>query len=657
MDEPDLDTTHSAFEQWSCRNDGFLRNCLFPCSENKIHLIGVQFQPAEDPLRDSSIEPPGNFTAVVVSGYQINLTWTNGTNATHTRIMQKTEGYPENFSDGYLVYNGSLKACFNASLSPNTTYYFRAWSWNNSRGLWSDLYASTQNTTWGAPFAPMNFTALTMGTDQINFSWTKGTNATHTRIMQKTEGYPLNISDGSLVYNNTNVSCSNESLTPGTRYYFCAWSWNNSSGLWSNTNITTIGITGPVAPTNFTATAVSTTQINLAWTKGNYANYTRIQRKTGSYPLNISDGTPVYNNTGSSFSNTGLTQGTTYYYRAWGWNSTVHTWSVTNVSIQRATQTEGAPPQPPSSDNDAPNAEAGGLYAGIVNQTIMVSGAGSTDDNGVVGYRWDWTNDGTWDTGWLTTATTTCTYRMLGNYTIKLEVKDIGGLTDTDTTTITITASGVSYMQAPVADAAGPYSGLTYQNIQFGGSGSYGINSSITNFTWVFGDGAVGYGVAPVHAYETAGMFTVILTIQDSNALQAIDTTSASIILDANRNNISDVMDQTIGVDITQSDIIPLTMNGALYYLVDTNHDGVYDVFYNPTTNTKNTLGQQDGSHLIDINDDGLWDFIYDPVLGSTSLYKKESAPVNLTVIIAIILFVSLGVILLVVWSYRTGRI
>ncbi|MBN1860331.1 MAG: PKD domain-containing protein [Candidatus Thermoplasmatota archaeon] len=657
MDEPDLDTTHSAFEQWSCRNDGFLRNCLFPCSENKIHLIGVQFQPAEDPLRDSSIEPPGNFTAVVVSGYQINLTWTNGTNATHTRIMQKTEGYPENFSDGYLAYNGSLKACFNASLSPNTTYYFRAWSWNNSSGLWSDLYASAQNTTWSAPFAPMNFTALTRGTDQINFSWTKGTNATHTRIMQKTQGYPLNISDGSLVYNDTNVSWSNASLTPGTRYYFCAWSWNNSSGLWSNTNITTIGITGPVAPTNFTATAISTSQINLAWNKGSYANYSRIQRQTGGYPLNISDGINIYNDTGESCSDTGLSPGTTYYYRAWSWNSTIHTWSVTNLSIQRATQSESGGTPPPSSGNLAPNAEAGGPYSGVVNQTVTVSGAGSTDDNGVVGYRWDWTNDGTWDTDWLISVTTTCIYRALGNYTIKLEVKDLGGLTDTDTASITIATSTVHYTQAPIADAAGPYSGLTYQTIQFNGSRSYGINASITNYTWVFGDGASGYGITPVHVYDTAGTFTVILTIQDSNLFQAIDTTIASIILDANRNNISDIMDETIGVDISLSDIVSLMINGVMYYLVDTNQDGIYDVFYNPKINTKNTLGQQEGNQLIDINDDGLWDFIYDPVLGSTSVYEKDSFPVDITLLAVLIIVVILGVVFLVVWSYRTGRI
>jgi hypothetical protein len=346
-----------------------------------------------------------------------------------------------------------------------------------------------------------------------------------------------------------------------------------------------------------------------------------------------------------------------YYYRAWSWNSTVHTWSVNNVSVQCATQSEGGAPPPPSSGNLAPNAEAGGPYIGVVNQTVTVTGAGSTDDNGVVGYRWDWTNDGTWDTDWLTTASTSYIYRSLGNFSIKLEVKDLGGLTDTDTAPITITTSTVHYTQAPIADAAGPYSGLTYQTIQFNGSRCYGINASITNYTWVFGDGTTGYGISPVHAYDTAGTFTVILTIEDSNSLQAIDTTIASIILDANRNNISDIMDQTIGADITQSDIISLMINGMMYYLVDTNHDGIYDVLYNPTSNTKNTLGQQEGNQLIDINNDGLWDFIYNPLLGSTSVYEKDNPPVDITLLAALIIVIILGAVILVVWLYRTGRI
>jgi PKD repeat protein len=285
-----------------------------------------------------------------------------------------------------------------------------------------------------------------------------------------------------------------------------------------------------------------------------------------------------------------------------------------------------------------------------------LNGAGSSDDVEVVGYRWDWTNDGTWDTDWLSASTINHIYTKDGNYIVNLQVRDAEGLKDNDTAIVTIT-QGSSLHQAPVADAGGPYKGLTYQNIQFDGSRSYAINSSIVNYTWVFGDGSYGYNVSSVHSYESAGTFTIILTIKDSNDLQSIDTTMITIILDANRNNISDVMDQAIGADITQVDLHSLSINGVWYYLVDTNHDGIYDTFYNPLTNKKTILGELDEKQLIDIDGDGHYDYIYDPVLGLTAPYEEITTPLDspwFSVALSVIIFI---VILLVVWLYKTGRI
>jgi hypothetical protein len=309
-------------------------------------------------------------------------------------------------------------------------------------------------------------------------------------------------------------------------------------------------------------------------------------------------------------------------------NSTTYTY----VSAESSPFTVVDPLPPPgggggggdSSSNEAPVANAGGPYIGYVNNPITFSGSKSTDDTKVTGYRWDWTNDGIYDTNWSTVAITTHTYLSKGIYTLRLQVKDNENLTDSSTTTVNITTT-TNDTKAPVADAAGPYNSLTYQNIHFDGSNSHGNNASITSYLWSFGDGTYGYNVTSTHAYETAGTFTVNLTVTDSNNLIAIDMTTATIELDANRNGVSDELDRAIGANITSADLRSLMINGSLCYLVDINHDGIFDCFYNTATQTKTNLGQQQEKYLIDVNGDGKWDYIYDPAYNTLSPYQNDN--------------------------------
>ena len=127
--------------------------------------------------------------------------------------------------------------------------------------------------------------------------------------------------------------------------------------------------------------------------------------------------------------------------------STLYKWYVivsddtyNTRSVNWSFTTTSAPPNSGGDDtNIAPSAEAGGPYPGYVNSTITFDGSGSKDPDGtIIGYRWDFENDGTYNTGWLTTATTTHSYPSTGVYTVKLQVKDNEDATATDTATATI---------------------------------------------------------------------------------------------------------------------------------------------------------------------------------------------------------------------------
>jgi PKD repeat protein len=78
----------------------------------------------------------------------------------------------------------------------------------------------------------------------------------------------------------------------------------------------------------------------------------------------------------------------------------------------------------------------------------------------------------------------------------------------------------------PVANPAGPYSGVTGTAIQFSGALSTGTGLS---FQWNFGDGTGATGVVVSHAYATPGIYTVTLTVVDSFGQVAGASTTATV--------------------------------------------------------------------------------------------------------------------------------
>ena len=106
----------------------------------------------------------------------------------------------------------------------------------------------------------------------------------------------------------------------------------------------------------------------------------------------------------------------------------------------------GVPPSPGETNNTPPTANAGGSYIGYVNASITFNGSKSKDSDGnIIGYRWDFHNDGTYDTDWLPTPTTTSTYTRVGHYTVKLQVKDNDNATGNATANVTIKPLPIIY--------------------------------------------------------------------------------------------------------------------------------------------------------------------------------------------------------------------
>ena len=139
--------------------------------------------------------------------------------------------------------------------------------------------------------------------------------------------------------------------------------------------------------------------------------------------------------------------------------------------------------------------------------------SGSTDDKGIVSYKWDWGN-GRSETRTGTTAKNT--WQTAGVYTVTLTVTDGGGLSNSTSKQVSVGVVTPPPNQAPVA-AFG--SSCTNLACTFDSSGSTD-DVGITNRTWTFGDGSsAGNVVSPNHSYASAGTYSVTLTVYDGGSL------------------------------------------------------------------------------------------------------------------------------------------
>src|SRR2546426_934292 len=89
--------------------------------------------------------------------------------------------------------------------------------------------------------------------------------------------------------------------------------------------------------------------------------------------------------------------------------------------------TASAPPPPPG----GPVAQfAFTPTSPQVDAMVTFDASASTSSNGVLEARWDWEEDGVWDTAWSTTLGASHAFSATGTYSIRLSVRDAGGLSD-----------------------------------------------------------------------------------------------------------------------------------------------------------------------------------------------------------------------------------
>ncbi|OIP00211.1 MAG: hypothetical protein AUJ98_08955 [Bacteroidetes bacterium CG2_30_33_31] len=319
---------------------------------NIYSQTGLTSNATTNPVNNTS-----SFAATTISANQLNLSWnlnTYGDNVlltynTVNSFVTPTNGTSYTVGNQIggqetILYRGSSTSFSHSGLLANTTYYYKIWSYgcqNEYSTPGQTATGSTQSTA-----NPASFTSTASSSCQITLNWTKNANANDVMVLRNTsnsfatpttgQAYVLNYtfpSGGTVVYNGAATSAVSSSLVDNTTYYYKAFSvdgsLNYSSGLSSSATTPTI-----LNATAFTATSVSSTQINLSWalnsagddviitynTANNFTSPTDGNSYTVGNQIAAGQGTVLYKGSLLAFAHTGLVLNTTYYYKIWSYD-------------------------------------------------------------------------------------------------------------------------------------------------------------------------------------------------------------------------------------------------------------------------------------------------------------------------------------------------
>ena len=194
-------------------------------------------------------------------------------------------------------------------------------------------YGGIACTTNCPPAAPTNLTATATSATTVNLSWTASTTAgvTYNVFRSTFSGFTPSAAT-EIGKGQTGTTFADTGLTSNTAYFYVVQASNANGTTNSNQVSVTTNTSQPNPPTNLVATAISSSQINLSWTASTTPGvYYEVFASTTA-GFTPSEGTLLASTSGTTYANTGLKAGTTYYYA-------VEALAATNSTPARASAT------------------------------------------------------------------------------------------------------------------------------------------------------------------------------------------------------------------------------------------------------------------------------------------------------------------------------
>jgi len=165
----------------------------------------------------------------------------------------------------------------------------------------------------------------------------------------------------------------------------------------------------------------------------------------------------------------------------------------------------------------------------VVDSTVIFDATGSNDDLtafSMLEFRWDFNNDGLWETTWSNDPIVSNKYQVAGYYTVGLEVKDQAGYTGWVSRNLTVADTSSYLPEYPTAKfTIDPLSGDENTLFTFNASGCSDLQDDLAllQVRWDFdnnGSWDTDWSTEKIatHKYGQKGQFEIILQVRDLDA-------------------------------------------------------------------------------------------------------------------------------------------
>ncbi len=324
---------------------------------------------------------PTGFTAAAPGAVSVNLAWNSSTDFPNPGGVGVA---------GYKIYrNGSSTATYtinsgssfvDTNVTASTTYSYIVTAYDklgyesSPSNIVTAKTATPTPSCTGSPSAPTGQTAVSIGLTTVDTSWTASSAASGCTLA----GYKV-YRNAAFVGSSATTNYRDSGLTPATSYTYTVQSYDTAGHASAfspgKVVITAADTTAPTAPTGFTAGALSSSQVNLAWTGSTdnigVTNY-KIYRA----------GTLLTTTTGTarSYSDTQVSAGTDYSY-------SISATDIAGNESSRTTATPNPVRTPAAADTTAPTAPTSLRVLAVSTTSASVAWNASTDNVRVVGYH------------------------------------------------------------------------------------------------------------------------------------------------------------------------------------------------------------------------------------------------------------------------------